>query len=236
MPDLWVEACGCQRYVHPLLGQAGPHQGGAAVSRCELCSCPLLPGNISGVCRECRTHREPPGCASCVEERWRDLGDGEHVVTERGRVARLLNVDRAHPLPAREHRRPEACTSTRSSPRPGADPGLRATRRSTGTTTRTTRTPTNIRWATPAENAADRERTRERNSTDRKNAAPAALSHPSRRPWLTVVIDECQRIQLPCVHEVANRRRGRKGRRRRHSTSPHAGNARPAFRCRTGRD
>jgi hypothetical protein len=34
-----------------------------------------------------------------VEERWRDLSDGEHVVSERGRVARLPNVDRSHRYP-----------------------------------------------------------------------------------------------------------------------------------------
>lgn len=34
-----------------------------------------------------------------VEERWRDLRDGKHVVSERGRVARLLNVDRSHRYP-----------------------------------------------------------------------------------------------------------------------------------------
>jgi hypothetical protein len=28
-----------------------------------------------------------------IEERWRDHADGEHVVSDRGRLARLLNVE-----------------------------------------------------------------------------------------------------------------------------------------------
>ena len=31
--------------------------------------------------------------------RWRTHAGGEHVVSERARVARLLNVDRSHPYP-----------------------------------------------------------------------------------------------------------------------------------------
>jgi hypothetical protein len=34
-----------------------------------------------------------------IEEHWRDHPDGEHVVSDRGRMARLLNVDRAHRYP-----------------------------------------------------------------------------------------------------------------------------------------
>jgi hypothetical protein len=63
---------------------------------CELCRCELSPANASGWCRECalivgaRLGR--------VVEEWRDL-DGEHIVSERGRVARLLRIDRSHKYP-----------------------------------------------------------------------------------------------------------------------------------------
>ena len=65
---------------------------------CELCGCPLLMENASGWCRECElivTAR----LRVVIEERWRTHPDGEHIVSERGRVARLLNVDRSHGYP-----------------------------------------------------------------------------------------------------------------------------------------
>lgn len=66
--------------------------------QCELCGCVLLLANATGWCRECELIVSAR-LRIVVEERWRDLGDGEHVVSERGRVARLLNIDRAHRYP-----------------------------------------------------------------------------------------------------------------------------------------
>lgn len=65
---------------------------------CQLCTNPLQPGNPSGICAECRlvVHNL---LGRPIEERWRDHPDGEHVVSERGRIARLLNVDRSHRYP-----------------------------------------------------------------------------------------------------------------------------------------
>jgi hypothetical protein len=61
---------------------------------CQLCTRPLQPTNVSGVCAECRlVVRNRLGVA--IEERWRDHPDGEHVVSDRGRIARLLHVDGA---------------------------------------------------------------------------------------------------------------------------------------------
>jgi hypothetical protein len=65
---------------------------------CQLCTKQLAPSNASAICAECRlvVHNlfDRP-----VEERWRDHPDGEHIVSDRGRIARLLNVDRAHRYP-----------------------------------------------------------------------------------------------------------------------------------------
>jgi hypothetical protein len=130
--------------------------------RCELCRCTLAPANWTGWCRECelivsaRLRIE-------VEERWRDLGDGEHVVSERGRVARLLNVDRAQRYPrvsiggqkrylhalvaeAFHGPRPDGCHALHWDDDP-LNPHA-----------------TNLRWGTPAENAADRRRNQRRDA------------------------------------------------------------------------
>ena len=66
--------------------------------QCELCGCALLPANSTGWCRECELIVSAR-LRVVVEERSRDLGDEEHVVSERGRVARLLNLDRSHRYP-----------------------------------------------------------------------------------------------------------------------------------------
>ena len=127
----------------PFAGEPTPY--GVAVPEhrppplcCELCRTPLLPENYTGWCRECSLIvsarlRIP------IEEPWRDLGDGEHVVSERGRIARLLNVDRCIdtrgcPSPAKRS------TSTSWSRGPGAAPGQTGLRPATGTTIRSTRT------------------------------------------------------------------------------------------------
>ena len=66
--------------------------------RCCLCTAELSPANASGVCAECRLIvRNRLGVA--IEERWRDHPDGEHVVSDGGRIARVLSVDRAHRYP-----------------------------------------------------------------------------------------------------------------------------------------
>jgi len=65
---------------------------------CELCRCDLAPGNVSRWCAECALI-VGQRLGVVVDERWRDHPDGEHVVSERGRVARLLRVDTAHRYP-----------------------------------------------------------------------------------------------------------------------------------------
>jgi hypothetical protein len=66
--------------------------------RCELCSSVLAPSNGDAWCRECQLLVSAQ-LGRVLEERWRDHPDGEHVVSERGRVARLLRVDTAHRYP-----------------------------------------------------------------------------------------------------------------------------------------
>jgi hypothetical protein len=68
------------------------------VRRCELCRADLSPTNGGTICAECSlvVHNL---FGRAVEERWRDHPDGQHVVSDRGRIARLLNVDRAHRYP-----------------------------------------------------------------------------------------------------------------------------------------
>lgn len=78
----------------------GHVRSGVAVAerRCGLCTAVLGPTNISGVCAECRLLvRNLLG--RHIEERWRDHPDGVHVVSDQGRVARLLTVDRSHRYP-----------------------------------------------------------------------------------------------------------------------------------------
>jgi hypothetical protein len=64
---------------------------------CELCGCPLLPENVSGWCRECSLIVSQR-LDILIDECWRDL-DGQYVVSERGRVAKLLKVDRSNRYP-----------------------------------------------------------------------------------------------------------------------------------------
>jgi hypothetical protein len=66
--------------------------------RCILCSAWLDATSVAETCRECAAIIESL-TRRVLEERWRDHPDGQHVVSERGRVARLLNVDRAHRYP-----------------------------------------------------------------------------------------------------------------------------------------
>lgn len=92
----------------PTLWDAGrPSPGGAAKQFllppavqpvCELCTNPLQPGNASGICAECRlvVHNL---FGKPFTECWRDHPDGEHVVSDRGRIARLLPVDHSHRYP-----------------------------------------------------------------------------------------------------------------------------------------
>jgi len=125
---------------------------------CILCTGPLEVINNSGICAECRLliHNL---LDVRIEERWRDHPDGEHVVSERGRVARLLNVDHAHRYPrvsiGDEKRyvhhlvgeawygpRPDGCLALHGDDNPdnpSAD---------------------NLSWGTPKQNAADRLRNR----------------------------------------------------------------------------
>jgi hypothetical protein len=113
--------------------------------------------NLGDVCAECRLivanlFRER------IEEKWRDLGDGEHVVSERGRVARLLNVDRSHRYPrvsiGGEKKYLHALGEAWHGPRPD---GLLALHYDDDPDNPSAE---NIRWGTPAENAADAKRNR----------------------------------------------------------------------------
>ncbi len=89
VPTLWDET--------PAPGVAAPEHRPPPI-RCELCDTTLEPANWTGWCRECELIVSAR-LRIVVEERWRDHPDGEHVVSERGRIARLLNVDRAHRYP-----------------------------------------------------------------------------------------------------------------------------------------
>jgi hypothetical protein len=66
--------------------------------RCILCAAWLDVTSAAETCRECAAIIESL-TRRVLEERWRDHPDGVHVVSERGRVARLLKVDRAHRYP-----------------------------------------------------------------------------------------------------------------------------------------
>jgi HNH endonuclease len=83
--------------IYPALVWAAPEQRQPPLC-CELCRTPLLPENWTGWCRECSL-LVSARLRLVVEERWRDLGDGEHVVSGRGRVARLLTIDHSHRYP-----------------------------------------------------------------------------------------------------------------------------------------
>lgn len=86
------------RCIRPLRNEPLRSGMAAAERRCGLCTAPLGPTNIVGVCAECRlVVRNLLG--RHVEERWRDHPDGVHVVSDQGRVARLLTVDHSHRYP-----------------------------------------------------------------------------------------------------------------------------------------
>lgn len=87
---------------------------------CELCSRPLLAENASGWCAECALIVSAR-LGIVIEERWRDL-HGQYVVSERGRVARLMTVDRSHRRYPRVSIDGENGTSTPWSRRPGTAP------------------------------------------------------------------------------------------------------------------
>jgi hypothetical protein len=112
--------------------------------------------NLGDVCAECRLivanlFRER------VEEKWRDLGDGKHVVSEHGRIARLLKVDRSLRYPrvsigGKKVYLHVVVATAWHGPRPEEKLALhwdddpdnpRAS---------------NLRWGTPTENAADAKR------------------------------------------------------------------------------
>jgi hypothetical protein len=86
------------RPVAPLRAESRPSGVPVPDRVCELCTRPVAPSNASHICAECTLIvRNRLGVA--IPERWRDHPDGEHIVSERGRIARLLNVDRAHRYP-----------------------------------------------------------------------------------------------------------------------------------------
>jgi HNH endonuclease len=69
------------------------------VSRCELCERETAPYNASGWCAECHAivmNR----LGRAVDERWAPaVGQVDHIVSDRGRVARLLHVVGGHKYP-----------------------------------------------------------------------------------------------------------------------------------------
>jgi hypothetical protein len=70
------------------------------MNRCILCSGSLDPCNVSGICLECRVIIRNLLDVT-IEERWKDAAidvDGV-IVSDRGRVARLLNVNTSHAYP-----------------------------------------------------------------------------------------------------------------------------------------
>ncbi len=93
-----------------------------------------------------------------MEERWRDL-DGEHVVSDQGRVAKLLPADRSHRYPrvylGGERRYLHAVVAEAwHGPRPDGKQALHWDDDPDNPHA------SNIRWGTPAENAADAKRNR----------------------------------------------------------------------------
>jgi HNH endonuclease len=69
------------------------------MSACILCSCQLAPLNGSQICGECRLLvRNLLGVE--VPERWAPaVGIEDHIVSDHGRVARLLTIERSHRYP-----------------------------------------------------------------------------------------------------------------------------------------
>ncbi|OBF33264.1 hypothetical protein A5724_19540 [Mycobacterium sp. ACS1612] len=127
---------------------------------CELCDTPLKVENYSGWCRECSLIVSQR-LRLVVEERWRTLPDGEHVVSERGRVARLLNVDRSHRYPrvsigGRKRYVHQLVAEAWHGPRPDGAQALHWDDDPDNPNA------ANIRWGTPAENAADVKRNERR--------------------------------------------------------------------------
>lgn len=130
---------------------------------CELCGCELLPANASGWCAECSL-LVSARLRVTVEERWREHPDGEHVVSERGRVARLLKVDRSHRYPrvsiGGEKRYLHVLVAEAwHGPRPDGLLALHADDVPENCTAE------NLAWGTPAENAADARRNRTKTTT-----------------------------------------------------------------------
>lgn len=123
---------------------------------CILCSGPLEVINNSDICAECRLliHNL---LDVRIDGRWRDHPDGEHVVSDRGRIARVLTIDRAHRYPrvsvaGRKVYIHHLVAETWHGPRPDGLLLLHADDDPDNPHAE------NLRWGTPAENAADRRR------------------------------------------------------------------------------
>ncbi|CAM3221926.1 HNH endonuclease [Mycobacterium intermedium] len=78
IPDVVVAGSGCGSLI------------------CDLCRTRLLPNNISGICAECRlVIRNRLGVK--ISEQWMPAFElDDHIVSDRGRVARLLALDTSH--------------------------------------------------------------------------------------------------------------------------------------------
>jgi hypothetical protein len=134
--------------------------GGAAAPPplcCELCRTLLLPENYTGSCRDCASIVSAR-LRLVVEERWRDLGDGEHIVRTRPHRA-IVERGQIAPLPPRLHRRREAVRQPargRGVARPRSD-GAQALYADDDPLNPNA---SNIQWGTPKENAEDAKRNR----------------------------------------------------------------------------
>ena len=141
--------------------------------RCELCSTTLVPINGSPWCRECdllvsARLRVP------IHERWAPaVGLDEVIVSDRGRVAKLLKIDTAHRYPrvnvGKEKRYVHHLVAeAHHGPRPEGLLALHAdddpNNPSAG----------NIRWGTAAENAADAHKNRIRTKAGQGEDTPPA--------------------------------------------------------------
>jgi hypothetical protein len=130
------------------------------VNVCILCSRELEVCNASEICAECRLIVWNLLDAR-IEERWRRVAvvGAEVVVSDRGRVARLLNIDYSHRYPrisvgARKHYVHTLVCEAFNGPRPAGHLVLH------GDDDPLNPNAGNLRFGTHAENAADARRNR----------------------------------------------------------------------------
>jgi hypothetical protein len=127
--------------------------------RCTMNACILCHGqldllNHSGVCHECKLIIRNL-LDTRIEERWAPaIGIADHIVSDRGRVARLLNIDHAHRYPrisadGRKHYVHHLVAQAWHGPRPDGLIVLHADDDPLNPSA------DNLRWGTHADNAQD---------------------------------------------------------------------------------